>query len=149
MDHAAWTLPSPEDAPEFYEDVLSKRLLAWVVDIAVIFMITLVILPFTFFIGLFFLPVLVMAVSFVYRVATLASGSATWGMRLMAIELRTAQGARFDFATALLHTTGYAISIAMPLIQAGSIALMLSSRRKQGLSDHLLGTVALNCRNPR
>ena len=53
--------------------------------------ISLLIVPFTAFVALFFFFALMAVVSFVYRVITLATGSATWGMRLMAIELRDAQ----------------------------------------------------------
>ncbi|HSG55282.1 MAG TPA: RDD family protein, partial [Paracoccaceae bacterium] len=45
---------------------------------------------------------------------------------------------------AVAHTLGLSISFAMPLLQVVSIILMLTTARKQGLTDHLLGTVALN-----
>jgi len=132
--------------PQFYDGVPAKRLLAFFVDALIIAALTLVILPFTAFIGLFFLPFLYMMMSFAYRVVTLARGSATWGMQLMAIELRTRDDKRFDFGMALLHTTGFAISVAIPILQIISIVMMLGSQRRQGLSDSLLGTVALNRR---
>ena len=47
---------------------------------------------------------------------------------------------------AFLHTLGYTVSIGMPLLQVISIVLMLTTERAQGLSDHVLGTVALNRR---
>jgi len=137
-------LPDPQLQPEFYADVPTKRLLAFVVDTVLIIGICLVILPFTAFTGLFFFPFLMLVVGFAYRVITLSNGSATWGMRLMAIEFRTTQGARFDFVTACLHTLGYTLSMGTFIVQAASIVMMLTSERGQGLSDLVLGTVALN-----
>lgn len=141
--------PDPDTHPQFYDGVAVKRLLAWVVDIVVITVICLVLLPFTAFTGLFFFPMMFAVVSFVYRVITLTNGSATWGMWLMAIELRRADDERLDFASAVLHTTGYAISVAMAPVQLVSIVLMATSARAQGLTDMLLGTAALNRRVAR
>jgi len=142
-------LPDPERQPGFYAGVPAKRLLAWVVDTVLILLVCVAILPFTAFTGLFFFPFLMLVVGFVYRVATLAGGSATWGMRFASIEFRTATGERFDTGTALMHTLGYSVSIAMPLLQVLSIVLMLTGARGQGLTDHILGTVALNRMSPR
>jgi uncharacterized RDD family membrane protein YckC len=139
-------LPDPVLAPEFYADVPLKRLFAWVVDFAVIGVITALVLPFTFFTGVFFLPVLFLFVGFLYRWATIARGSATWGMWLAAIEFRDASGARFDSGTAFLHTLGYTLSVSVFPLQLVSIVLMLVSERRQGLTDHVLGTAALNRR---
>lgn len=138
--------PDPDMQPQFYDGVPSKRLLAWGADTLIIAVLTMVVIPFTAFIGLFFLPFLYLVLGFAYRVVTLSRSSATWGMQLMAIELRTREDARFDLPTALLHTLGYTISIAMPLLQLISMVLMLSTERRQGLSDMVLGTVALNRR---
>lgn len=138
--------PDPDMQPQFYDGVPSKRLLAWGVDTIVIAALTLVVIPFTAFIGLFFLPLLYLVIGFGYRVVTLSRGSATWGMRLMAIELRDRDDRSFDLPTAFLHTLGYTVSLAMPLLQLISVVLMLSTERRQGLSDLVLGTVALNRR---
>ncbi|MDF1854916.1 RDD family protein [Pseudooceanicola sp.] len=137
-------LPDPDYQPEFYAGVPLKRLLAWLLDTGLILVLCLLILPFTAFTGLFFFPALMLVVGFVYRWATLTLGSATWGMRLFAIDLRQADGARLDGAGAFWHTLGYSLSMALPVLQLLSIALMLTSSRGQGLSDHMLGTVAIN-----
>lgn len=141
-----WFLPDPHSQPEFYADVPLKRLLAWIIDSLLILVITLLIVPFTAFTALLFLPLLGMAVSFAYRVITIANGSATPGMRLLAIELRNRDGSRLDTSTAFAHTLGYSLSfVAMPL-QVLSMILMASTERGQGLTDMVLGTVALNRR---
>jgi len=137
-------LPDPETQGAFYAGVPAKRLFAWVIDVLVIGAMTLVSLPFTLFIGLFFLPLTFAVLSFMYRVVSLANWSGTPGMRLMAIELRTARGARFDLGAAFLHTVGYAVSVAAVPLQLISIVLMLTSARAQGLSDHVLGSAAIN-----
>ena len=138
------TLPDPKYQAEFYADVPVKRALAWGVDAILIALITAVVLPFTLFLGMFFLPVLYMIISFLYRTVGLARHSATPGMRLMAIELRDRNGARFDLGTAFLHTLGYTLTIGMLLPQLLSIGLMLTTARGQGLTDMVLGTVAIN-----
>lgn len=146
MTETTWHIPDPQTQPDFYADVPTKRLIAWVADTVVITGICLLILPFTAFTGIFFFPLLFLTISFIYRVATIARHSATWGMRLTAIEFRTLHGERFDLSMAFLHTLGYSISWAITILQVGSVILMLSTARGQGLSDHMLGTVALNRR---
>ena len=137
-------LPDPDTKPEFYADVASKRLIAWIVDTVLIVLITALIVPFTAFTALFFLPVLATIVSLVYRTVTLASRSATPGMRLVALEFRTQDGKRFDLGMAAIHTIAYTVSFSMVFPQVVSIILMLTSARAQGLTDHVLGTAALN-----
>ena len=139
-------LPDPVAQPEFYDSVTSKRFLAWVIDTILVGILVVPVVFFTLGIALFFLPVVWLAISFVYRWITLANGSATWGMRAMAIELRDAYGQRLDTGLAFLHTLGYALSISTAIVQVGSIVLMLTTERRQGLSDLVLGTVMLNRR---
>lgn len=146
MTDYSWNIPDPVTQPDFYADVPMKRLIAWVVDSLIVALICLLILPFTAFTGLFFFPLLMLTVGFAYRVVTLARGSATWGMRLVAIEFRTLSGHRFDLNMAFLHTLGFTLSCIFMPLQVVSIVLMLTTPRAQGLSDLLLGTVALNRR---
>lgn len=141
-----WHLPDPESQPEFYADVPAKRLVAFVVDTLVILALSLLVVPFTAFTGIFFFPVLMAVIGFAYRVVTLAQGSATWGMRLVAIEFRARDGGRLDLGLAFAHTLGLTVSFALPLLQLASIVLMLTQPRGQGLSDMVLGTVAVNRR---
>ncbi len=137
-------LPDPDFQAEFYADVAMKRGIAWVIDTALIALLTLVIVPFTAFTALFFLPLLFLTVSFVYRVVALSRRSATPGMRIMAIEFRDRTGRQFDLGTAFLHTLGYTLTIGALLPQLLSIGLMLTTVRGQGLTDLVLGSVALN-----
>jgi len=139
-------LPDPFSQPQFYASVPAKRLIAWLLDLVIIVGLCLIALPLTAFLGLFFWPVMLLVIGFAYRVVTLANGSATWGMWFVGVELRDAQGARFDLSLALAHTLGYSLSMAFPILQVISVVLMLTGARKQGLSDNFLGTAALNRR---
>lgn len=137
-------LPDPHRAPEFYASVVTKRALAWCVDVALIGFLAVLLIPFTAFTALFFFAFFVMVVGFFYRWFTLASGSATWGMRLFAIEIRNTHGQRLTSQEALFHTVGYSVSVMMAPLQLISILMMLLTERKQGLTDMFMGTAAIN-----
>ncbi len=139
-------LPDPEYHAEFYADVPSKRFLAWIIDVILISMITALLTLLGVLIPLLFLPFLFAAVSFLYRWSTIAGRSATPGMRFMAIELRDRDGQPLDGGTAFLHTAGYAISVMTFPLQLISIVMMLMTARRQGLTDTILGTAAVNRR---
>lgn len=140
-------LPDPDRQQQFYSGVNAKRLLAWIIDTVIILLLCLITVILTAFVGAFVWPLLIMVIGFAYRVVTLANGSATWGMRFVGIEIRSADGARLDMPMALAHTAGYTISFAIPILQVISVVMMLTGSRGQGLSDAFLGTVALNRRS--
>jgi uncharacterized RDD family membrane protein YckC len=144
MSHRTFALPDPDTQSEFYEDVTFKRLLAWLIDTALIFVLCVLVLPFTAFTGILFFGALLFIFGFAYRVVTIATGSATWGMRLMSIELRQSDGSRFDLGSAFLHTLGFTVSVMFPILQIISVVLMITTDRKQGLTDHVMGSVAIN-----
>ncbi len=139
-------LPDPDRQPEFYQSVATKRFVAWLFDIAFISLLCTVAILFTAGLGLFILAFIYGVVSFVYRVVTIANGSATLGMRFMGIELRDAFGERMDTGKALAHTAGYFVSMAFPILQLISVIMMLTNARGQGLTDSVLGTVMINRR---
>lgn len=141
---AYWGLPDPDTQAEFYQDVTLKRLVAWLVDVAIIVAICIVIGLLTFGIGFVLWGLVYLAAGFVYRMTTLTSQSATLGMRLMAIELRTHRGERFDRATSAMHTLGYYLSMSTVALQVLSIVMMFTTARGQGLGDMVLGTAAVN-----
>ena len=97
-------LPDPARQAGFYADVPLKRLGAFVVDLIVIFALTTLISLATFGIVFFIFPAVAAVLGFIYRVLTLASGSATWGMRLMGIELRRHDAGRLSLVDAFVHT---------------------------------------------
>ena len=136
----------PRFAPYQFSGVPLKRVMAWVFDVILIAVLCTLVLPFTAFTGIFFFPFLMLVVGFIYRWFTIAGGSATWGMRMMGIELCDNDGAPLTSSLALAHTFGYTVSVALPPLQLISIILMLVTARGQGLTDHVLGTTAINLR---
>ena len=129
-----------------YTGVPMRRGLAWVVDMVIIAILASLVLPFTAFTGVFFFPLLMLVIGFVYRWWSIASGSATWGMRMMGIQLQDSYGRHLSGGLAFAHTLGYSISVALPPLQLISIILMLATPRGQGLTDMFLGTEAVNVR---
>lgn len=145
IDHWQDGLPDPETetGAQFYDGVPVKRLIAWVVDVTLICFLSLLLVPFTAFTAVFYLPLFMAIVGFLYRWASLARISGTPGMRLVGIELRSFEGRRLDAGTALFHVGGYATSLAIFPLALLSAALMVVTPRKQGLTDHVLGTAAI------
>lgn len=138
--------PDPVTHPEFYADIPTKRLIAWVVDVLLISILTFIFTLVSLLSALLVLPIVYAMIGFLYRWVTLSRGSATLGMRLMSIEFLRPEGDRLDTSTAFLHTAGYYVSVAIFPLQLVSIAMILLSERKQSLTDMILGTVAINRR---
>ena len=139
-----WGLPDPDTAPEFYADVTAKRFFAWIVDTVLILLLSVLALPFTAFMGVFFFAAIFFMVAIMYRIVTLSRASATPGMRFVAIEIRKNDGGRLDNATAILHTLLYTFFTSSFVLQVISVGMMLMTARGQGLHDMLLGTAAVN-----
>lgn len=138
------SLPDPRTQAAFYADVPFKRLIAFFLDVLIIFALTLGFVILTLGFGVLIFALAFAVIGFLYRVGTIAAGSATWGMRLMAIELRNLQGSKLSGSEALLHTIAFYISFGVFPVQIISAVLMLTTARGQGLTDMLFGTVALN-----
>ena len=141
---AHWGLPDPSRHSEFYADVVTKRLVAFIIDSILIMVITIILVPLTAFSALFFFGFLGLVVSLIYRIVSLANRSPTPGMRLMSIEFRDNQGERMTLGLAAVHTIFFTVSMSMVFPQIVSIILMLTSSRGQGLSDMILGTAVIN-----
>ena len=139
-------LPDPQTHAEFYADVPTKRLLAWLVDVVIVAFLALLLSALTLFTALLIFPAFYAVVSFLYRWVGLSRNSATIGMRLFSVELRTADGNVFDASTAFLHTAGYFLSVAIFPAQLVSVVLMLLTEKRQGLTDLVLGTAMVNMR---
>ena len=137
-------LPDPVAEPAFYDGVLAKRGIAWAVDVAIITALATLAGVLTLTVAFFLWPIVVLAIGAAYRVATLATGSATWGMRLMGIELRGHDGERLDPLAAMLHVGGYYASVTFVLPAVASVVAMAVTGRRQGLTDLVLGTAAIN-----
>ena len=143
MTEPARGLPDPEAQPEFYDDTPTKRALAWAIDTVLVFGLWIVLTVLTLGFAVWLLPFFAV-LDFVYRTVTISRRSATWGMRAMSIELRDRRGEPLDFGQAALHTAGYMASIVTFPVQVVSAAMMLATARRQGLTDHVMGTAAVN-----
>ncbi len=139
-----WGLPDPDTNADFYDGTTAKRFMAWLVDTLLIFLVSLVILPFTGFLALFVYAGFFTVVSFCYRTFSLANHSATPGLRLMGVEFRDRNGERFDMSTAAAHTTIYLLSWFVFPLRLISVLMMMFTPRGQGLQDMLLGTAGIN-----
>lgn len=141
-------LPDPELDPQFYAGVPARRLAAWLVDVLIVLAVGLPLATLfglaTLGFGFALFGFLIMGVGVVYRTLTIASGSATWGMRLMGIELRRADGARLDVLTAFLHTVIYSFCLGVVLLQIASVVAMVATRYGQGAPDLILRTAMIN-----
>jgi uncharacterized RDD family membrane protein YckC len=136
--------------PAFVNDIVFKRILAHIVDTAIllmvmapigIFMILTAIATF----GLLILPFALafLVVRFLYYVGfTSGSRSATPGMRMLGIELRTASGGRPDFLQAFLRLAVYYVLVGLltPLI----LLVVLFNVQRRAIHDFVSETVVVN-----
>jgi len=145
----------PATNPELFEGVLSRRVIAFLIDVVIIALpmmfIALFILVFglvTFGLGwaLFFLfyPIGVIWALFYYGLTLGGSHSATIGMRVMDIEMRTWYGAPAYFVLGAVHAVIFWISVSVltPLI----LLVGFFNDRRRLLHDILLGAVVINNR---
>jgi uncharacterized RDD family membrane protein YckC len=137
-------LPDPDYDHAFYDGVPAKRLLAWVIDVVLVTAITVLLGLVTLSMLWWVWPLTFIAANFVYRAGSVATWSATPGMRLMNIELRNAMGARFDGGEAMLHTLAYMVATGFVILQLVSVVMMAFGPRHQGLHDLLIGAAAIN-----
>lgn len=157
MGESFWTggesgLPDPVRDAQFYEGVPMRRLVAFLIDLAIILVIDVVVIGALAVLGLVtfglawaLIGVAWFALGFFYRVWTLGSGpSATPGMRLTGIEIRTATGRRLTMNEAAIHTAGLYFAMFFLPLQIISVAMMAFGPKGRGLHDLPLGTTAIN-----
>jgi uncharacterized RDD family membrane protein YckC len=148
MIHDLSALPDPDADPHFFAGLPVKRLLAWLADSLGILAVTLLVwLPatvLTFGFGAVLFGGIWLAVALVWRVWSISATSATPGMRLMAIELRGRDGARFDTGMAIVHTLLYMVFFGFVIAQLATVVTVLVTPHRQTLHDMILGTTAIN-----
>jgi len=143
--------PDPLAQPEYYRSILSRRFIAWLVDSAILLVLmggAFFVLVFTKIIsfGLLALPVslgfLVVPLVF-YTVLLGGPGSATPGMRIVGITLRSWDNRPPDYVQALLRTLLHYATVVFlsPLV----LIVVLCNGRHRALHDYLSGTVVVNC----
>lgn len=140
----------PNRWPELYDGVLAKRIVAFVVDAIIVgalmipaFLLALALTIVTFGLAWFIMPPLLFLVALGYVLLTFGTPrSATIGMRLVNIEMRTGSGMRMYPLLAVAHAAAYWISVSAltPIV----LLLGLLNARRRLLHDFVLGTVMLN-----
>jgi uncharacterized RDD family membrane protein YckC len=140
----------PDREPELFDAILSKRIVAFVIDAVLIFLLMIPaallvgILGFiTLGLGWLLFPPLFAVVALGYEALTLGGrNSATLGMQITGVEMRTWSGQRMFPLLAILHALLFWVSVAVltPLV----LLVPLFTHRKQLLHDLLLGVLGLN-----
>ena len=137
-------LPDPETDPQFYDGVPMRRLVAALIDGALILGAAAVFVVLTLGLGLFVVGGFALIADFLYRVTTISSRSATIGMGLMRIELRRRDGRRFDLGHAIGHTLLFYVAGLSVIAQIVSIVMMAGSSLGRGLHDFPFGSTMIN-----
>src|SRR5262249_10010909 len=145
----------PIGNPELFDGVMARRLIAFVIDVFVIGVPILLAAIFIFIFGLLTLglggtlywllsPASVIWAVIYYGVTFGSPASATIGMRVMEIEMRTWYGAPAYFVLGAVHAIVYWITVSFltPLI----LLVAFFNHRRRLLHDMLVGTVVINGR---
>ena len=142
--NATGGLPDPEADSQFYEGVPAKRLIAWLIDVAIVWGSAIVVSLLMLGLGFLIFGFILLVVDFLYRVTTIGNRSATWGMRVMGIELRQFSGERFNTGVGLIHTLLFYLSLIFVVVQLISVLMMAGSRFGRGLHDTPFGSTMIN-----
>ena len=139
--------------PELFEGLLTRRVVAFIIDLTVIALPLVAAAMFIFVFGLitfglgwalFWLlsPASVTWALVYYGLTLGGAGSATLGMRAMNIEMRTWYGAPAYFVLGAVHAIVYWVSVSAltPLI----LVVGFFNARKRLLHDFLVGTIIIN-----
>lgn len=140
----------PVRQPELFDGILSKRIVAFIVDAVLIVLLMVPAALMILILGLLTLgiawllfPVLFAIVALGYCALTLGGrASATPGMAFVGVEMRTWNGQRLFPLLAMMHALifWFSCGILTPLV----LLVGLFTARRQLLHDLLLGVVALN-----
>jgi uncharacterized RDD family membrane protein YckC len=143
----------PDLAPELFEGVLARRVVAFIIDVFLLgvpvvlaYVFTFILTIVTFGLGavlFWLLPPATVIWALVYFGLTLGSpASATIGMRMVDLEMRTWYGAPAYFVLGAVHAVFFWLSVSFftPFIL---LVAFFNSRRRL-LHDMLLGTVIIN-----
>lgn len=149
MTHDGSHLPDPATAPELFDGVLTRRVMAYLIDVAlliaavaVVSLASLVLGFFTFGIPWVLLPVLIPLIVLGYYAVTLGSPMrATIGMSMFDLVLTPARGRPLDGWAILIHPIVFWITVwfAWPI----SLIVALITPRRQMVQDLVTGTLML------
>ena len=143
----------PLTQPELFEGVLERRVMAFLVDVVVIavplmvfavfiVMFGLVTLGLGFFLFFIYGPLAVVWALIYYGMTFGSPASATLGMRVMDLEMRTWSGAPCYFVLGAVHAVCFWLSVSFltPFV----LLVALFNTRKRLLHDIVLGTIVIN-----
>lgn len=140
--------PDPMARPDYYDSIVLRRSIAYLIDCAILFLIglalTLALAIFgiiTLGLGFHFFPLLSI-VPIAYSTALIAgSDSATFGMRIMGVEVRSWSGERPNFVQALVMSLLFYGTIAITWF-FGLLVVFFNVRRR-AVHDFLAGIVVV------
>jgi uncharacterized RDD family membrane protein YckC len=143
----------PVTQPEYFQGVLSRRAIAFLIDVIII---TLPVIIGTLFVFVFGLVTFGLGWLLFWMVSPAAAiwaicyygmtfggrASATIGMRVMDLEMRTWYGAPMYFLLGAVHAIAYWISVSTltPFV----LLVGLFNQRRRFLHDMLVGTIVVN-----
>jgi uncharacterized RDD family membrane protein YckC len=143
----------PAANPELFEGVLARRCMAFLIDVTIIAIPVLFAAIFIFIFGLITLglgwalywlisPATMIWAIVYYGMTFGGPASATIGMRVMDIEMRTWYGAPAYFVLGAVHAIVYWITVSFltPLV----LVVALFNDRRRLLHDMLVGTIVIN-----
>jgi uncharacterized RDD family membrane protein YckC len=143
----------PAANPELFEGVLARRCMAFVIDVIILAIPVIFVAVFIFIFGivtlglgwmLYFLlyPAAVIWAIFYYGLTFGGPASATIGMRVMDLEMRTWYGAPAYFVLGAVHAILYWVTISFltPFI----LLVAFFNHRRRLLHDMLAGTIVIN-----
>ena len=143
----------PAANPELFEGVLARRVVAFAIDFIIIAIPVVLAAMFIFAFGIitlglgwalyWLLPAISVVWALVYFGVTLGSDrSATVGMRVMDIEMRTWYGAPAYFVLGAVHVIAFwfTVSFFTPFV----LLVAFFNERRRLLHDIMLGTVIIN-----
>jgi uncharacterized RDD family membrane protein YckC len=143
----------PVANPELFEGVLARRLVAFVIDFIILAVPVVFVAMFIFVVGiltfglgfLFYTllgPAMVLWAIAYYGLTLGSPASATIGMRVMDIEMRTWYGSPAYFVLGAVHAIVFWITVSAltPFI----LLVCLFNQRRRCLHDMLVGTVIIN-----
>ena len=143
----------PATQPELFDGVLSRRVVAFIIDFIILAIPVVLVAMFIFAFGIvtlglgfalyWLLPPGTVIWALLYFGGTLGGpNSATVGMRVMDLEMRTWYGAPAYFVLGAVHAVVFWVTVSMitPLI----LLVCLFNDRRRCLHDMLVGTVVIN-----
>jgi uncharacterized RDD family membrane protein YckC len=140
--------PDPLSAPELFEGIIGKRVLAYVIDfclislaIGALWIVAFIIGIITFGLGFGLIAALIPILPFAYHTLTIGTlGGSTIGMRMMGICVRTDSGQAPSLVNALVMAILFFLSLMFPLVLV--FALFQSQRRT--LHDIIAQVIVVN-----